>query len=103
MSAGLESFALDIADTSFAGMGKMMVASPQNLTGLAQVTATNFDDLMQRANRIPELAGALPVFVFAKGIGRTVENRVVWDITYRGGKLVVNGTDLSSMMGSGNR
>ena len=103
VSAGLESFTLDIADTSFAGMGKMMVASPQNLTGLAQVTATNFDDLMQRANRIPELAGALPVFVFAKGIGRIVDNRVVWDITYRGGRLLVNGTDLSSMMGSGNR
>jgi hypothetical protein len=67
------------------------------------VTATNFDDLIQRVNRSPELAGALPVFVFAKGIGRIVENRLVWDITYRDGKLLVNGTDLSSMMGSGNR
>ena len=95
--AGLESFALDIGGASFAGMGKVMIASPQSLTGEAQVTATNFDDLMQRANAIPELAGVLPVFVFAKGIGRTVENRLVWDITYRDDKLLVNGTDLSAM------
>jgi len=103
VSAGLESFALDIAGTSFAGMGKLEFASPQSMTGLGQVTATSFDDLMQRANRMPELAGALPALVFAKGIARTVENRLVWDITYRDDKLLVNGTDLSAMMAGRNR
>jgi len=103
VSAGLESFALDISGANFAGMGKLTIASSQNVAGQAQVTATNFDDLLQRINHIPELAGVLPVFVFAKGIGRTVENRLVWDITYRDNKLLVNGTDLSSMMGGGRR
>ena len=100
VGAGLESFALDIGGASFAGMGKAMIASPEDVTGEAQVTAVNFDLLMQRANAMPELAGALPVLVFAKGIGHNVENRLVWDITYRRGKMLVNGTDLSSMMGS---
>ncbi len=101
VSAGLESFAFDTGGASFAGMGKMVFDSPQQMTGQAQVTATGFDSLVQRANDMPELAGVLPLFVFAKGIGRTVEDRLVWDITYRNDKLLVNGTDLSTLTGSG--
>jgi len=41
--------------------------------------------------------------VFAKGIGRVVGNQVVWDITYRDNKLLVNGTNLLAMMGGGSR
>ena len=103
VSAGLESLTLDIGGANFAGMGAVTIDSPQRMTGQAQVTATNFDELMQRANSIPELAGVLPAFVFAKGIGRTVENRLVWDITYRDRKLLVNGTDLSAMAGARSR
>jgi len=103
VSAGLESFAVDIGGASFAGMGTMTMASPQQMTGQAQVTASNFDDLMQRASNIPELASVLPAFVFAKGIGRVVGNQVVWDVTYRDNKLLVNGTNLSAMMGGGSR
>ena len=103
VSAGLESFAVDIGGASFAGMGTMAMASPQQMNGQAQVTATNFDSLMQQASNTPELASVLPAFVFAKGIGRVVGNQVVWDITYRDNKLLVNGTNLSAMMGGGSR
>ena len=103
VSAGLESFAVDIGGASFAGMGRVTMTAPQQMTGQAQVAATDFDALMQRANSIPEMAGALPLFVFAKGIGRAVDNRVVWDITFRDNKLLVNGTDLSAMAGGGRR
>ena len=103
VSAGLESFAFDMGGASFAGMVALTIPSPQQTTGQAQVTATNFDGLMQRANNIPELANVLPALVFAKGIGRTVDNRVVWDITYRDNKLLVNGTDLSAMTGGGRK
>ncbi len=103
VSAGLESFAFDMGGADFAGTLALTIPSPQQMTGQAQVTATNFDALMQRANSIPELAGVLPGLVFAKGIGRAVDNRVVWDITYRDNKLLVNGTDLSAMTGGGRR
>ena len=103
VSAGLESFAFDLGSTGFAGMGAIMADSPQQISGQAQVTATNFDDLMQRANTMPELTSVLPAFVFAKGIGRVVGNQLVWDITYRDNKLLVNGTDLSAMTGGGRR
>lgn len=103
VGAGLESFALDVGGASFAGMGRVTITSPETMAGQAQVTATNFDALLQRANAIPDLAGVLPVFVFAKGIARTVEDRLVWDITYLGSKVLVNGTDLSAMMGDRKR
>ncbi len=104
VSAGLESFAFDMGGTSFAGMGAVLIDSPQQMTGQAQVTATNFDKLMQRANTTPQLASVLlPALVFAKGIGRAVGDQMVWDITYRDNKLLVNGTDLSAMTGGGRR
>ncbi len=99
VSAGLDSFTVDVGGASFAGTGKLTAASPSDLMGQAHVTAANFDDLVARVNAIPELAGVLPLFVFAKGVSQTVEGRLVWDITYRDDKLLVNGTDLSAMTG----
>lgn len=99
VSAGLDSFAIDIGGASFAGAGKLTVVSPESVTGQAQVTATNFDDLIAHANAVPELAGVLPAFLFVKGVGRNVEGRLVWDVTYRDNRLLVNGTDLSAMAG----
>ncbi len=103
VSAGLDSFAIDIGGASFAGTGKLTVVSTGDLTGQAQVTATNFDDLVQRANEIPELASVLPAFLFAKGVGHAVNNQLVWDVIYRDNKLLVNGTDLLAMRGGGRK
>lgn len=100
VSAGLESFAIDVGGASFAGMGALTSASPESLAGQAQVTAANFDDLLARVNNVPELSGVLPLLVFAKGVSRTVEGRLVWDIAYRDNKVSINGTDLSAMTGS---
>ena len=99
VTAGLDSLALDIGSTSFAGAGKLMALSPDDLAGQAQITASNFDDLIARVNAVPDLASVLPLFVFAKGISQTVEGRLVWNLTYRDNKLLVNGTDLSAMTG----
>ncbi len=103
VSAGLDSFAFDIGGTRVAGTGTVMMVSPPLMTGQGQVTATNFDELVQRVNGIPKLAGALPGLLFAKGVGRTVDNRLVWDITCIDNRLLVNGTDLSAMMGGARR
>ena len=50
---------------------------------------------------MPMMAQALPVFVFAKGIGRTAGDTMVWDVSFKENKLLVNGTDLSAMAGMG--
>ena len=99
INAGLESFAIDVAGTGFTGMGKLVFTSPQAFSGTAQITATNLDLLQQRVAASPDMQSALPVFIFAKGIGRTVENRMVWDVTYQNGRLLVNNQDLTAMTG----
>jgi hypothetical protein len=99
ITAGLESFSVDVAGAGFTGMGKLVFTSPEAFNGTAQITATNLDLLQQRVAANPQLAQALPVFIFAKGIGRTVDNRMVWDVTYQNGRLLVNNQDLSAMTG----
>ena len=99
VSAGLESFAIELGNTSLSGTGKLTTVSGGDMTGQAQITASNFDDLTARVNAVPELAGVLPALIFAKGISQTVEGRLVWNLAYRDNKLLVNGTDLSAMTG----
>ena len=45
------------------------------------------------------LAQGMPTLVFVKGLGKQAEGGLVWDLTYDGAKLAVNGTDMSAMMG----
>ena len=97
--AGLESLAIEMGGAVFTGQGKVTATSPSSFGGTAQLTAENFDGLMQKVSSMPPLAQAIPVMAFVKGIGRNVENRLVWDITYKDNKMLVNNVDLSTMMG----
>ena len=99
VSAGLESFTVDAGGASFAGTGKLTTVPGGDLTGQAQITASNFDDLIAHVNTVPELAGVLPALIFAKGVSQTVEGHLVWNLAYRNSKLLINGTDLSAMTG----
>lgn len=99
VSAGLDSFAVDIGGTSLAGTGTLTALSPDSLAGEAQVTAANFDDLIARVNAAPGLASVLPFLIFAKGVSQTVGGHLVWNLAFRDNKLLVNGADLSAMTG----
>ena len=101
ITAGIESFAIDVAGAGFTGMGKFLFTSPQDYSGTAQLTATNLDLLQQRIASDPDLAQGLPVIIFLKGIGRTVNNGMVWDVAYSNGRLLVNNQDLTAMMAGG--
>lgn len=100
ISAGLESMSVSVAGANFTGQGKMVATSPADYTGSAQIVAENFDALMQKVSGMKSLAQAVPVMVFAKGIGRAENNRVIWDVTYKDGKVLVNNVDLSAMAGA---
>lgn len=100
ITAGLESLILNLAGAEVMGQGKVAIVSPTDVSGSGQVTATGFDLLQQRVAAEPQLAMAAPALIFLKGIGRTVDNKMVWDVTYRGGHLVVNSQDLTAMTGS---
>lgn len=99
LKAGLESFALDIGGASFAGKAGVDMPAPNAVSGTAQVTATDMDKLLITVQANPALAQAVPVIVFAKGIGRTENGKLVWDMQFDSSKLLVNGVDLMKMGG----
>ena len=99
LKTGLESFALNVAGANFAGKADVTVSAPNAASGTAQITATNIDALLGKVQAVPALAQAVPAIVFAKGIGRTEGGKMVWDIKFDSGKLLVNGVDLMKMAG----
>ena len=100
---GLESFALDLGGASFKGNARVAAPTPMSVGGEGQVTATGFEGLLDRVKAVPEFRGAVPALAFAKGIARTAGERLVWDLTYRDGRMLVNDVDLSAMAGGGRR
>jgi hypothetical protein len=103
ITGGLQSLELQVGGAVLTGNASLLATGPgaDQITGTAQLSAENFDALIQKMSAFPPLAQqAMPVLVFIKGIGRTVENKLVWDISYRAGKLLVNNMDLSAMAGT---
>lgn len=96
---GLESMSLEMGGATIAGQGKMTFTNPQKFTGAGQFTADNFDALVEKISNVPEAAQAVPVLAMVKGLGRTVDKKLVWNISYDGSKLLVNNVDLMKAMG----
>ena len=94
---GLESMHLDLAGAAFTGQAKAVATSPTAYTATGQITATGFDELIQKVSAVPELAQGVPLLAFAKGIGRNVGQQIVWDISYKDNKVLVNNVDLAAM------
>ena len=100
---GLESMTLSVAGATFTGQGKLVATAPDPsaVSGTAQITAENFDVMMQKVSAIPALAQqAIPVLALMKGIGHTVGDKIVWDISYKNDKILVNNVDLAAMGGA---
>ncbi len=103
ITAGLDSLAIEVAGATLTGQGKVVATGPDPslISGSAQLTVENFDTLMQKVTAIPSLAQqAVPAMVFIKGIGRTVDNKLVYDISYKDNKVLINNVDLTAMAGS---
>ena len=103
ITAGLESLALDVAGASLTGQAKFVATGPsaELISGTAQLSVENFDVLMQKVNAIPALTQqAMPVMVFIKGIGRSVGSKLVYDVVYKDGKVLINNVDMTAMAGA---
>jgi len=100
--AGLDAMSFNLGPTKFAGQGAVTVTapSPSALTGQGRITATDFDALVDRAKQDPAMQSALALLTFVKGIGRNSGDQIVWDITYRDGRTLVNGVDAMAMAGA---
>ena len=100
--AGLDAVSFNLGQTRFEGRGTvtMTAPSPDALTGQGQVTATNFDALIERAKQDPLIQRALPALIGFKGVGRSSGDQIVWDITYQDGRPLVNGVDIMALASS---
>jgi hypothetical protein len=82
------------SDISFAGLPK--IDAKFRMTGMDKVIAQ-----LQQAATDPTAQQGMAMLFAAKGIGKADGDTITWDVTMSPeGKLLVNGTDLSSMMGA---
>ena len=103
LSMGVDDLAVTMGPATLKGGGEVLMASITDMKGKASFTATGLDELIKQVNATPELQqlGAGPVLFLLKGMGRTAGANTVWDVTYADGKVMVNDTDLSSMIPKG--
>lgn len=99
ITAGIEDLSLDMGGASFTGSVSTLVTSPAKFSGTGKITAVDIDKLQQAMAADPQTAQFAPVVIFLKGIGRLEQNRLVWDIIYNDGRLLVNGQDMAALMG----
>ena len=95
ISSGTYSLSYEGTSTiSFTGMPQ--VNAKFRMTGMDKVIAQ-----LQQAATDPTAQQGMAMLFAAKGIGKADGDAITWDVTMSPeGKLLVNGTDLSSMMGA---
>ena len=103
-TVGIEALEFDSAGTTISATGKVAIqggpgGTPRAQNGSAHIVALDFDKLTAVVAAQPMLAQGMPVIVFLKGLAKQAEGGMVWDVTFDGAKLAVNGTDMSAMMG----
>ena len=98
LTIGIDELAVDAGPAQLQGKGEVRVVAADNVAGEARIRATGLEALIRLAGQVPELKAALPVLFFLKGIGEPDGDATVWNLEYRDGKFLVNGTDFSKMM-----
>ncbi len=96
---GVDSLALDIAGTQFAGAGTFTLTDPNTVNGQMEITARGLDALMAQAQADPLLRRGVPGIIFLKGIAHTTGDRSVWQIAVANRVVTINGVDLSALAG----
>ena len=100
IAIGFDTLALDVAGAELTGSGQFTLTGPQTINGAAELSAQGLDGLIAKAQTDPLLARGAPAIIFLKGIAHTVGDRSVWQVSVAGGKVLVNGVDLSAMAGA---
>ena len=99
ITAGIEDLSVDVAGTGFTGTLSALISSPAKFSGTGKITAVDIDKLQQAVAANPQTAQFGAVLIFIKGVGRSEQNRLVWDLNYVDGRLLVNGQDMAALMG----
>ena len=101
---GIEALEFDTAGTTVSATGTISIQGgpagvPRAQNGSAHIVAHDLDKLTAVVAAQPMLAQGMPAIVFLKGLAKQADGDSIWDVTFDGAKLAVNGTDMSAMMG----
>jgi len=97
---GLERLAIDLGFARLQASASAVVVAEDRYKGTGEVSITGFDALMDKAQKMPEGAMALPVMALLKGLAKTEGDRLIWRIAFsEDKKVLVNGMDISKLGG----
>ena len=100
----MDQLAFDMGPATFEANGGYDITSPDPTanSGVADIKATNLDDLMKVLATDETTKPGVAAIIFMKGIGKQDGNAVTWHVDYKGGHMLVNGTDMSQLIPHGN-
>lgn len=98
LAVGLDDLQIDFGPSSLRANSEVRIRDIGQYEGEAHVAATGLDELIKQASAEPNLTRVMPVLFMLKGMGRQEGDRTVWNITYRDGRILVNGNDMSRGM-----
>jgi hypothetical protein len=96
----LDAIDIDLGTARLRGSGAVRVAATDEVSGKGELRMTGLDALMRSVGKVPDAAMAGPVLLMLKGLGEQVGAETVWRITYADNRMLVNGQDMSALMGS---
>ena len=97
---GMERLSIDLGFARLQASGTATMISQDWFKGQGEIAVTGFDALMDRAQKMPEAAQAVPALALLKGLGKTEGDRLVWRLSLTDDKKVlVNGMDLAKLGG----
>lgn len=99
-SLALDSFAFDLGPAALSGRMRLTIGADHAPHGTATISADGMDALIDKAGASPLLAQSMPLLLMLKGLGRPDGAQTVWELRFDGERVLVNGTDLSAMLGA---
>jgi hypothetical protein len=89
--AAIESVAFDAGPVRVKGSARFQPRADGNIGVDLHLSASGIDAALAQMQGRPNLQGVVPFILMAKGIGRAQGDTVVWDISFGGGPLTING------------
>ena len=90
---GLDDLSIDLGDCDLTASGSVNVPAPVPavVSGKVEVIVHRLDALISHLRSDPQAAQLVGALTMAKALGRSDGGRMIWDIAYRGGTVLVNG------------
>ncbi|HEY0423674.1 MAG TPA: hypothetical protein VGC82_10160, partial [Rhodopila sp.] len=89
--AAIESVAFDAGPVRVKGSARFQPRADGDIGVDLHLSASGIDAALAQMQGRPNLQGVVPFILMAKGIGRAQGDTVVWDISFGGGPLTING------------